>query len=171
LCKADDIRDFEIEGMSIGDSLLDFFSEDQLVKTYPYKSKKYATISKALTNYEIYSGFQVHVRSNDKKYIIEAIEGMLLYENDIKNCYMKQKKITTDLDKMFLNSKKNSMEKPHSADPKSFVKAEEYTLKTGDFIRVVCVDWSKEIKFIDKLKVALISKKLMNWINNEAYEQ
>ena len=26
--KADDIRDFEIEGMSIGDSLLDYFTED-----------------------------------------------------------------------------------------------------------------------------------------------
>ena len=27
LVKADDIRDFEIEGMSIGDSLLDFFTK------------------------------------------------------------------------------------------------------------------------------------------------
>ena len=27
---ADDIRDFEIEGMSIGDSLLDFFSKNQI---------------------------------------------------------------------------------------------------------------------------------------------
>ena len=29
--KADDIREFEIEGMSVGDSLLDFFS---YIKTY-----------------------------------------------------------------------------------------------------------------------------------------
>ena len=28
--KADDIRDFEIEGMSIGDSLLDYFSKDKI---------------------------------------------------------------------------------------------------------------------------------------------
>ena len=27
---ADDIRDFEIEGMSIGDSLLDYFSEEEI---------------------------------------------------------------------------------------------------------------------------------------------
>jgi len=31
LTKADDIRDFEIEGISIGDSLLDHFSKDQIV--------------------------------------------------------------------------------------------------------------------------------------------
>ena len=30
--KADDIRDFEIEGMSIGDSLLDHFSESEIQK-------------------------------------------------------------------------------------------------------------------------------------------
>ena len=30
LSKADDIRDFEIEGMSIGDSLLDFFTEREI---------------------------------------------------------------------------------------------------------------------------------------------
>ena len=30
LTKADDIRDFLIEGMSVGDSLLDFFSKNQI---------------------------------------------------------------------------------------------------------------------------------------------
>ena len=28
--KADDIRDFEIEGISVGDSLLDYFSEESI---------------------------------------------------------------------------------------------------------------------------------------------
>ena len=32
LIKADDIRDFQIEGMSIGDSLLDFYSETEIKK-------------------------------------------------------------------------------------------------------------------------------------------
>ena len=30
--QADDIRDFQIEGMSIGDSLLDFVNEDKILK-------------------------------------------------------------------------------------------------------------------------------------------
>ena len=30
--KADDIRDFQIEGMSIGDSALDYFSEEYIKK-------------------------------------------------------------------------------------------------------------------------------------------
>ena len=32
LTKADDIRDFEIEGMSVGDSLLDFLLKKKLMK-------------------------------------------------------------------------------------------------------------------------------------------
>ena len=39
LTKADDIRDFEIEGISIGDSLLDYFSEDQIKKSKRYDNK------------------------------------------------------------------------------------------------------------------------------------
>ena len=44
LSQADDIKDFEIEGISIGDSLLDH-TEYKLImdrKTTPYKSKKFA---------------------------------------------------------------------------------------------------------------------------------
>ena len=46
--KADDIRDFEIEGMSIGDSLLNYINEKEIKKQqnlfsdkgFVYKSKK-----------------------------------------------------------------------------------------------------------------------------------
>ena len=43
LTKADDISDFEIEGMSIGDSALDFFSKEEIKKNkyYAYSSKEY----------------------------------------------------------------------------------------------------------------------------------
>ena len=43
--KADDISDFQIEGMSIGDSALDYFSEKEIndSKKTPYENKKWAT--------------------------------------------------------------------------------------------------------------------------------
>ena len=42
---AEDISDFEIEGMSMGDSVLDYFSEEEIKKylertTSPYKDNK-----------------------------------------------------------------------------------------------------------------------------------
>jgi len=45
LINADDIRDFEIEGMSIGDSALDFFSKTQIIKgTRDYYNDKTFTV-------------------------------------------------------------------------------------------------------------------------------
>ena len=45
--KADDIRDFEIAGISIGDSLLDFYSVEQILNQkkigFLYPNKKYFT--------------------------------------------------------------------------------------------------------------------------------
>ena len=58
LTKANDINDFEIEGMSIGDSLLDIFSKkeiDSIEPIYYPKSKKFhdlAIISKKFKNYD-----------------------------------------------------------------------------------------------------------------------
>ena len=60
LSTADDIRDFQIEGMSIGDSLLDYYSKSNIDKTkytpwndkktyYQFWSKKNITEYDALT--------------------------------------------------------------------------------------------------------------------------
>ena len=58
--KADDIRDFEIEGMSIGDSLLDFFSEEEIRykknDAFHYINNKFLIIGiedSSFTTYEI----------------------------------------------------------------------------------------------------------------------
>ena len=50
---ADDIRDFQIEGMSIGDSLLDYFSEEEIISNkkdwYKYLEKnRFITIKTPL---------------------------------------------------------------------------------------------------------------------------
>ena len=72
LSKADDIRDFEIAGISIGDSALDFFTKNEINndKSYLYNNKKYAVVYKDL-NDEIYEGVQVEFKDNDNKFLIK----------------------------------------------------------------------------------------------------
>ena len=54
LTRADDIRDFEIEGISIGDSALDFFSEEKIkYNSYDYyNDKEYTPVQ--ILNDELY---------------------------------------------------------------------------------------------------------------------
>ena len=42
--QADDIRDFQIEGMSIGDSLLDYMSEKEIKEGSRWRLKKQTNI-------------------------------------------------------------------------------------------------------------------------------
>ena len=68
--KADDISDFQIEGMSIGDSLLDYFGEDKITNYlhFPYNSKKFALwINPKNASFETFEGIQVHVKKNEKR--------------------------------------------------------------------------------------------------------
>ena len=172
--KADDIRDFQIEGMSIGDSLLDYFNKEEILKygINPYNSDIWTTYSDMFKNSSIYDGFQVTFKKDDHQYKIESLVGQLLYEKNIDKCYKKKKEIISELDDIFINSKKINHKKNHSGDPTGNSKNEftNYTLETGDNIRVACIDWSNDMEYTDKLKVSISSSKFIYFIENEAYK-
>ena len=71
LTKADDIRNFQIEGMSIGDSLLDFYSKKELnnaLEIYNYPGgNEYIYYFLESKNNETYEYVQIHVNPEDKK--------------------------------------------------------------------------------------------------------
>ena len=83
--KADDIRDFEIEGLSIGDSLLNFASEKKIkssISSNQYTNNKYIIymVDKFvdLTNYDFLAAT---VKKNDNQYIITSLKGAIFYKN------------------------------------------------------------------------------------------
>ena len=172
--KADDIKDFQIEGMSIGDSLLDYFNKEEILKygDNPYNSDIWTTYSDMFKSSSTYDGFQVTFKKDDYQYKIESVVGQLLYEKNIDKCYKKKKEIILELDEIFINAKKVNHKKNHSGDPTGNSKNEftNYTLETGDNIRVACVDWSNDMEYIDKLKVSISSSKFIYFIENEAYK-
>jgi len=61
--QADDIKDFEIEGMSIGDSLLDYFSANEIKnnkKDYYTNDKFTAVDFRDKSLFKNYDGAQIH---------------------------------------------------------------------------------------------------------------
>ena len=90
-CLGDDIRDIQIEGISIGDNAIDFFSEDLLKKNtskisgtdnkfsfaaiYDKRFGEYINISNF--NFEIFDAVEVYFLSSDKNYKIYALSGAL----------------------------------------------------------------------------------------------
>mgnify|MGYP001197711582 CR=1 FL=1 len=94
---ADDIRDFQIEGISIGDTLLDYISESEIKenKYYAYKLKDYYQTYFELPVFETYDGVQVNIKDGDNNFTIASVEGG--FRENFSKCKQKKKKIEKEL--------------------------------------------------------------------------
>ena len=180
--QADDIRDFEIEGMSIGDSLLDYFSEEVIIKRsiadYP-NSKKFSRFQAPLSKkFEDYDTVDFHYETNDPKYIIVSVSGGIFYENDMKACLNKMEVVKTAMSEIFKNAKKYGVGvSPWLKGDKSgkTITAHFYfDFKSGSYVDLACYDWSDEIakekNFTDNFQAGLFSNEFGEWLTNEAYK-
>ena len=176
LTKADDIRDFEIEGMSVGDSLLDYFDKNEIKKSFVYKSDKYYLFSSRKYNSKNYDGVQFHIKKNDTKFFIAAIEGLKVFDGNFNNCLKLKALIVKDLKNDFSNSNIVDDEGNHDYDPTGKSKYYRTSISINPQAKyfnmtVTCYDWSKKIedKYSDKLSVAISNDEFNIFTNDEAY--
>ena len=108
---ADNIQDFQIEGMSIGDSALNHFSEAQLEDNeqgwHNYSYKEYST--SFVPGKGIYDWFLVSYKNDDYNFKIEAIVGGIEKKDyDNKECNNKLDTVATSILELFQNIKKEN---------------------------------------------------------------
>ena len=158
--KADDISDFQIEGMSIGDSALDYFSEKVIKKnsqTY-FTNKKFTPVQNDnLPFFETYDAVDFQYKTGDKNYIIWGLSGIIFYQHNVVKCYEKQDEILEIMSELFKDEGKFSKKKKtkHDADKSgnSINTQIKVKLKSGDIISIHCNDYSKEHGGQDHLAV------------------
>jgi len=180
--QADDIRDFEIEGISLYSSLLDYFTEKKIKdklkdeSAYYYKNNKYAIIGfDKISSDQIYENIVVTIKPKDNKYIIYEIRGEIKF-NNIDDCLDKQKIIANEISQLFKNLKFKDRKVKHGVDKtgKSIVYAKELEFENKDEIRIACLDWSDEMtkknNWRDGMMVLLASDELLTWVTEEAYK-
>lgn len=172
---ADDIRDFQIEGISIGDSLLDFYNIEEILianKNFMAKSKKFHRISFVLNNSDNYDGIAFYIKTNDKSYLVYSLEGIKLKK--YAECKKTQKKIANELRTFFSNGVEDSHvgKHPHDIEADSIFYSIDFDLKDGNIARIICTNWSKKMEnknYNDSLAVYLYNSEFSSWLNNEAY--
>ena len=104
----DNIKDFKIENITIGDSALDYFTESQLDNSeldwFNYSYKEYST--SLLPGRGIYDWFKITYKNEDYNYIIEGLAGIVVkknYEED--KCNKQLDSMVLNLSKLFKNTK------------------------------------------------------------------
>jgi len=149
---AEDISDFQIEGMSIGDSLLDYMTEEE-IKTeirvnrymYNYLTDEFGEVYffDEVKNYDYMSFF---VKTDDKNYLIYGLRGVIKI-NNLEKCFEKQNKLLSDSKDVIPNSEPKIENIDHPVDPtgKSKIYSKFIYLNSGDFIRVACNMFEKKL--------------------------
>ncbi len=158
LSLADNIRYFQIEGMKIGDSALDYFSESQLENNeqgwHNYSYNEYST--SYMPGKGIYSWFLVSYKNDDNNFIIEGLVGGLEKNNyDNKECNNKLDVVALNISELFKNTvqeEKKSYELTENAAQtypftgKSTVTSLSFNFLNGAKIILACYKMDKEAK-------------------------
>ena len=170
--KAGDIRDFEIEGISIGDSLLDFFSKKELVNgtrknSYPTSDGKFVDINLNADWFDQYEGIQVTVKRNDKNFKVHSVDGGIFFKkNEKKACMKKMEQIVKDLSEVFSSYQFEQLKNnKHYADPsgKSFVYGSSVFPENG-IISVYCYLWDESMGVSNYVAVSTKTDEFNDWL-------
>ena len=178
ISRAEDVRDFEIEGMSIGESLLNFMSEKQITealgsdKAYFYENK-FVTISSwdNRHNYETYDNVGIILKQDDSTYKIYGLEGLLITQDgNIDDCYEKQESIAKEIlivtgDKY--NLRRWFLEKNRKTKEQLAVKYLDFKIIDSDRkpISIVCFDINSSGDKYTRLVVAIDSEEFDKYLD------
>jgi hypothetical protein len=185
---ADDISDFQIEGMSIGDSLLDYMTEEEILEEIELNKNDYSYFNEPHKYVEIYfwevlptydNGLSVFIKNNstnqyisnkNEKYIILSIYGMMHFVEDFDGCIVKRDEIVEELSMMFPNARKTEVFFKHHADPSgnSIVDAVYFEHDSGAEIETSCENFEETFRIknnlTEGLSVSISSAEITSWL-------
>ncbi|MDA9653817.1 hypothetical protein N9T29_02740 [Candidatus Pelagibacter sp.] len=164
---ADNISDFQIDEMSIGDNALKYYSKSLIKRNKQkwYNSKEYST--------SVIRGVNISYKTKDKNFTIvalEKVEGM-----DIEKCLERLPKEFDSIKDIFDSNIKieGPIRSNHWADKsnKSWYEGYIFHLSNNDQISVECYNWSDEITskkgWQDNLRHSVYTKEFNNFLNNQ----
>ena len=189
---ADDISDFQIEGISIGDSLLDYMTEEEIleeveanIEMYPYlkEPNKYAAVY-LFSNLKIYNAVAFMIKNNgankyvtnknkNEKYTILAVRGKIDFIEDFDSCIQERNKISESLSIMFSNAQRDEEIHPFSSDPSgnSIWDGIYFEFDSGGQIDVYCTDLEETFRIKknapEGLSVSILTSEIRSWLQNK----
>ena len=167
---SDDINEIELDGLSLGESLLNFFSKQEIkentIQYFEDKRNYYVVFyNKDLSQY---SDFEIYLKSNDNNYKIKGLNAGI-YPKNLKECLTKLDEISSEissaLDIVFTDDSSK-----HSYYKNSFINGRTVELE-GGYLRIDCMfyddkDKLKHPSLVDNLAVMLKSYEIERWFES-----
>jgi len=171
--KADDISDFEIEGLSIEDSLLNHFSVSEIKNFQNYDdlpsdmSFRIIEIYSNQMKMDLYDTVQIYYKPNDKAFKIHGVNGGLFCDTK-KKCINQYDEIKKDISKLFGDNLKSDNFNGKHMDDNTGQSVFEYIVyyhPNGE-IAVGYTDWAKHMNYNDNVSIDITTQEVSNWVKN-----
>ena len=172
--QADDIKEFQIEGISIYDPLTKFISKNQIIKKknsykdkgYMYKSRDYYSITffkGEAFDLKKFDEIQFHLEDNDTLYKIHSVTGAKHISNK-NECLKEMKNTERELDNLFKGIQKRSKENyEHASKLGSIYKRIVYYFSDGN-VAMRCDTWDRSTGIKDSLVFDIYSKQMLEFL-------
>ena len=186
-----DISDFEIDGISIGDSLLDYMTKEEILEEIELNKDMYSHLKEPnkynevfkfsnVKTYDVISFFlknnatnkYITDKSKNEKYEIVGIRGRIDYIEDFYGCIRERDEIAEVLSIMFSDVQKRELSKKAAADPSgnSVVDFVYFNLDSGEQIAVYCLDYEENYRiknnFSEGLHMTIHTAENKSWLQN-----
>ena len=175
---AEDISDFEIEGMSIGDSLLDYFSEEEIKNNVNNEQKsKYEKFS--IMDASLLKMFDallivfespnvINKKPNKNLYLIKSFRGAIRFPDQIDLCKKEKIRVIDQLSELFIDPELDNHIYDHQQDStgRSKVYSTDFYIDNMSYypdVRVECYDWDTDMGFTDHLSITIYSQDYAKW--------
>ena len=189
---AKDISDFEIEGISIGDSLLDYMTEDEILKNiesrkddtnYLKEPDKYLMIVDSFTSISpAYDHLYFFIKNNsanqyvtdkNEKFTILYVGGYIKFVENFEGCIKKRDEISEILSGMFPNEQKTEWTgdyNPPDPSGKSISDSVTFKFSSGADIFLQCLNIEETFRikknWTEGLSVAITSAEVKFWLQD-----
>lgn len=176
---ANDIGEFDIDGISIGESFLKYIDKNILEEKYKAfypGSKEYYLVEfnkNDLNFLNNYTHVGVHFKKDDSNFKVYSIKGMMDYDNALNECLGKKKIIVNSVKETLKNSKEEKYENSFDnqyGNSKAYIS--DFKVNNG-YVRIWCTDWDKSHDksqdWVDTINVDLSNNNFLDWLNTKAY--
>ena len=176
---SDSLKNIQIDGISVGDSLKKFYSKSELKsacsKQYAKNKKYYWLVCWSLKK-DKYEKLVFAIKKGDDEFNISGIQGIKSFEN-INSCKKIQKLVINHFEKIFINEKKyeDIVEHQSYKGTGSYMNTIGYNLSDGSgTIEAACYHWKGYVKkkfgVESELRVAASKQDYYFWLANESYK-
>ena len=180
----EDISEFEIDGISVGESALKYFNKKEILKEieenaymYDYlrEPKKFGhvVVREGLTDYT----FVILFVSQNSEYTIEGVNGTIDQaidsKKDLQTCLKQMKEVEKVFSQIFNKYEKYEGDAKHPIDPSGRSKFHyvKFLFENGDNAQAQCYDFEEELKkkknWAEGLTVTVRKKDVSNWLNEK----